>query len=116
MEVDDLLCSRNARSSLDSARDPELVEGKLPSPRVNGTSRTSASSVEPRASGWAGEKVARNRGSTRLPREEKSKRARRDHLNGNRSLAARSDEEFACLLWEGVKSHGSLQYAHSRNN
>jgi hypothetical protein len=30
MEPDDLLCSRNARSSLDSARDPEPVEGRTP--------------------------------------------------------------------------------------
>jgi len=30
MGADDLLCSRNARSSLDSARDPEPVEGKTP--------------------------------------------------------------------------------------
>jgi hypothetical protein len=28
MEPDDLLCSRNARPSLDSARDPEPVEGQ----------------------------------------------------------------------------------------
>ena len=30
MEADYLLCSRNARSSLDSARDPEPVEGRTP--------------------------------------------------------------------------------------
>ena len=28
MEPDDILCSRNARPSLDSARDPEPVEGQ----------------------------------------------------------------------------------------
>jgi len=30
MEADDLPCSRNAGSSLDSARDPEPVEGRTP--------------------------------------------------------------------------------------
>src|SRR5574342_344166 len=95
MEPDDLLCSRNARSKTPlvgraqwktnqppflrnnerawRAREgtawlsscPRNAHDRNVLARVNGTSR--------RASGWAGEKVPRNRGSTRLaPRDGKS--------------------------------------------
>jgi len=37
-----------------------------------------------RARGWAGENVARTRGSTRLPREERSERAWKDQLVSKR--------------------------------
>jgi hypothetical protein len=48
-----------------------LSKGRLPLARANGTSRTSASSVEPRASGWAGEKVTRSgRSISPHPRRE----------------------------------------------
>ena len=72
MEADDLLCSRNARSSLDSARDPEPVEGRTPLAGANGTSR--------RACGGAGEKVTRKGRSISPHPQRENERAWRGYL------------------------------------
>src|SRR5438552_16245487 len=96
MEADDLLCSRNARplkalvgrAQWKINQPPSLKrekaclegwDGQPGRPPARGTRTIRMCSFD-----------ARTRGSTRLPCEEKNKRAWKDHLEGWGSLDARS--------------------------